>query len=318
MTTRTARAVLALALLTAACGGAGTTTSTTAAVATSTTEAASAFPVTIDTAAGPVTIEAMPQRIVSLSATATETLFAIRAGDQVVAADDTSNYPPQAPTTDLNGFTVTAESVAALEPDLVVFFFEPGDLGEGLAVLGIPAIWHPAANTVDDVATQIEQIGVATGHVAEAAVLVAEIETQLAAITAAVDEAATPPSSYYYELDQTYFSLTSTTFVGTLLSTLGLTSIADPADEEGFGYPQLSAEFIVEADPDLILLADTKCCGQDAQTVAERPGWSALSAVERGAIVLLDDDVASRWGPRIVDLVDQVADVLLSLETAGS
>jgi iron complex transport system substrate-binding protein len=316
MTLRTACRVLALALLVAACGDGGDGTTTTAAPTTSTT-APSAFPVTIETPGGKVTIETEPQRIVSLSATATETLFAIGAGGLVAAADDTSNYPEEAPATDLNGFTVTAESVAALDPDLVVYFFDPGDLADGLAALGIPAIHHPAPATIEDAYAQIEQLGAATGRLADAALLVSEMATELAEIEASVAEAGRD-LTYYYELDQNFYSLTSTTFVGTLLAGLGLASIADPADEDGIGYPQLSAEYILQEDPDLILLADAKCCGQDATTVAARPGWDVLTAVAGGGIVELDDDVASRWGPRIVDLLDVVADAVISLTGADA
>lgn len=330
MISKAARAALAIALFVAACGGGDAATSTsgapsTTAADTTTTSSVTTvtpgeagFPVTIETAAGPVTIAERPQRIVSLSATATEMLFAIGAGEQVVAADDTSDYPADAPATDLNGFTVTAEGVAAFEPDLVVYFFDPGDLAAGLEALGIPAIFHGAPATIDDVATQIEQMGAATGHLADAAAVVAQMSADLSGIAASVAEAGVPEATYYYELDQSYYSLTSATFVGTLLAELGLTSVADVADEAGTGYPQLSAELILEADPDLILLADTVCCAQSAATVAARPGWDTLTAVTAGAIVELDDAVASRWGPRVVDLVREVADALVSLQGADA
>jgi iron complex transport system substrate-binding protein len=116
-----------------------------------------------------------------------------------------------------------------------------------------------------------------------------------------------PALSYYYELDDTYFTATSRTFIGEAFALLGLRNIADPADDEGSGYPQLSAEYIVDADPELIFLADTKCCGVSAETVAERPGWSRIAAVEQEAVVELDDDVASRWGPRVVQLLQAAA-----------
>jgi len=89
---------------------------------------------------------------------------------------------------------------------------------------------------------------------------------------------------------------------------LGLVNIADAApDPDGFGYPQLSPEHIVSEDPDLVFLADTKCCGQNTATVADRPGWNTMRAVQRGTIVELDDDVASRWGPRVVEFMETVA-----------
>ena len=115
------------------------------------------------------------------------------------------------------------------------------------------------------------------------------------------------PLTYYHELDPTYFSATSKTFIGQVYSLLGLKNIADPADADGSGYPQLSAEAIIAANPDMVFLADTKCCQQTAQTVAARPGWNVITAVKDGGVVPLDDDIASRWGPRIVDYLRSVA-----------
>ena len=124
--------------------------------------------------------------------------------------------------------------------------------------------------------------------------------------------------TYYYELDDTYFTITSSTFIGEVLAPTGIGNIADTQDAEGFGYPQLTPEYIVGADPDLILLADTQCCGQSAATVAERPGWDTMAAVRMGRIVELDDDVASRWGPRIVELVEDFVEVILVATSADA
>ncbi|MFZ9402128.1 MAG: ABC transporter substrate-binding protein, partial [Ilumatobacteraceae bacterium] len=115
-----------------------------------------------------------------------------------------------------------------------------------------------------------------------------------------------------YELDPTPYTVTSNTFIGGVMASLGLLNIADGA-EEGNDYPQLSAEIIVERDPDIIFLADTKCCAQSAETVAARDGWGELKAVSTGSIVALDDDIASRWGPRLVNLVRTIADAIISL-----
>jgi iron complex transport system substrate-binding protein len=283
----------------------GPATTTTSVATTSTTEAPG-FPVAIETATGPVIISGQPRSIISLSATATEILFAIGAGDQVVAVDEFSDFPPEAPTTDLSGFTPNVEAIASYVPDLVILSFDPEGLVASLSSLDIPVIQHGAAVTIDDTYTQIEQLGAATGHVAEAAGLVAEMQT-------AIDElVATLPSStqgltYYHELDDTLFSVTSTTFIGQLYSLLGLVNIADGSDPDGFGYPQLSAEVIIAADPDFIFLADTICCGQNQSTVAARPGWETLQAVVGGRVIELDDAIASRWGPRVVDLLEIVA-----------
>jgi iron complex transport system substrate-binding protein len=268
-----------------------------------------AFPVTIDATNGEVTIVARPERIVSLSPTATEMLFAIRAGDQVEAVDDQSNYPPDAPMTDLSGFEPNVEAIVSYEPDLVVYSTEPGDLGTTLDDLGIPALQQPAATTLDDVYEQIEQLGLATGSVSEAEAVVERMRAQIRSIAASI-EPPSEPVTYYHELDDTYYSVTSSTFIGQLYSLVGLKNIADEAKGAGGGYPQLSAEYIVDADPDLIFLADTKCCGQSPRTVSKRPGWDRIAAVENGGVIPLDDDVASRWGPRVVDYLRRIAEAV--------
>jgi iron complex transport system substrate-binding protein len=307
--------LVSLLLVLAACGGDATTTTseattTTTAVTTATTTAApdQNFPATVTVANGEVVIPERPDAIVSLSATATEMLFAIGAGDQVVAVDSLSNHPPEAPVTDLAAFTPSAEAVASYSPDLVVISFDTNDLLAGLTQLDIPTLLMPAAATLDDVWAQFGALGAASGNIDETAEVVAAIQSDLDEVVAGTDlggEALT----YYYELDPSYFSVTSATFIGSLIGQIGLQNIADPADADGaaFGFPQLTAEFIIAADPDLILLADTLCCEQNAAAVAARPGWEAMKAVVDGGVVELNDDVASRWGPRIVDLLSQIA-----------
>jgi iron complex transport system substrate-binding protein len=263
------------------------------------------FPVTIDAANGDVTIAERPVRIVSLSPTATEMLFAIGADDQVQAVDDQSNYPSDAPMTDLSGFEPNVEAIVSYEPDLVVYSTEPGDLGAVLEGLGIPALQQPAAATLDDVYDQIDQLGVATGNVSEAGAVVEGMREEIRLIVASI-EPPSEPLTYYHELDDTYYTVTSSTFIGQLYSLVGLRNIADEAKGAGGGYPQLSAEYILDADPDLIFLADTKCCGQSPRTVAKRPGWARIAAVENGGVIPLDDDVASRWGPRVVDYLRRI------------
>src|SRR5690606_12972345 len=114
------------------------------------------------------------------------------------------------------------------------------------------------------------------------------------------------------------YSATSNTFVGELLGLAGLRSIADAADD-GSGFPQLSAEYVIDADPDLILLADTGAGGQTAESIAARPGWDQLTAVREGRVVELDPDLASRWGPRIVDLLASVVEAVEAIgEPAGA
>ena len=269
---------------------------------------AAAFPVTVHAANGTVKIATRPTAIVSLSATATEMLYAIGAGGQVKAVDLDSDYPAHAPHTQLDGNNPNVEAIAAYKPDLVVAAGEPKSVDAQLHALGIPVIDDPAAANLSQAYAQYVGLGKVTGHQTQASAEVAKIKRQIAQIVASVHKPA-HPQSYYYELDQTYYSETSDTFIGQVLGLLGLHSIADAAKGAAAsgGYPQLSDEYILKANPDYILLADTLCCGQSVSTVTARPGWTNLAAVKNGRIVALNDDIASRWGPRIVDLLSDVA-----------
>jgi iron complex transport system substrate-binding protein len=273
------------------------------------------YPVTVDTPSGELTIEERPTRIVSLSPTATEMLFAIGADDQVVAVDDQSNYPADAPTTDLSGYEPNLEAIASYEPDIVVYSTDPGDLGSSLEGLGIPSLLQPAATRLRDVYRQIDQLGLVTDHLSGSRDLTARMKEEIRTITVNVDDDG-PTLRFYHELDDTYYSITSSTFIGQLYTMVGLENIADQAKGAGGGYPQLSAEYIIDADPDLIFLADTKCCGQSASTVSDRPGWERIEAVEQGNVIALDDDVASRWGPRVVDYLRRIAQAVARVSEA--
>lgn len=248
-----------------------------------------------------------PERIVSLSPSATETLFAIGAGPQVIAVDSTSTYPERAPRTKLSGLTPDPEAIAASKPDLVIVTSDVNNLSAALAKTGVKTLVLPDAKTLDAAYDQFAQLGAATSHQAEGQDLARRTKADIDKLVADTPKAP-EPLSYYHELDQTYYSITSATFIGGLYHLFGLTNIADGSNPTAAGgYPQMSAEKIIQADPDLIFLADTKCCGQNAPTVAARPGWNTLSAVKNRRVVALDDDVASRWGPRIVDLARAVA-----------
>ncbi len=259
-----------------------------------------------------------PERIVSMSASATEMLFAIGAGDQVVAADSNSNFPEEAPTTDLSAFEPNVEAIATHDPDLVIVDGTDSELVAGLETLGIEVLAAPAAATLEDTYGQIAELGEVTGHAEEAAALVEEMRADIEAVLADVPER-DEPLTYYHELDSTLFTVTSGTFIGELYALAGLENVADATDPggESGGYPQLSAEYLIDADPDLVFLADTKCCGQTAETFAGRPGFAGMRAVADGNVVLLDDDIASRWGPRVVDLLEQIVAAAVDAD-AGS
>ena len=273
------------------------------------------YPVEVTDGLGAVTIESRPEAIVSLSPTATEIIFAIGAGDQVLAVDSLSNYPEDAPMDpDLSAWSPSVEAIIGMEPDLVVITSDPGDLVAGLNAAGIPVVTQFAVTDLDGVYAQIEQLGVVTDHVSEAAILVSRMQSDVDELIGSVPVYPIPPT-YYHELDDTLYSVTSQTFIGQIYSLLGLENVADPADDgSAYGYPQLSAEYLVEADPDFIFLADTKCCSVTAASVAERDGWGDLSAVLNGRVIELDDDIASRWGPRVVEYLRVVADAMAGAE----
>ena len=283
-------AVAAMAALAVAVAGASAGSSTPG-----------AFPVTIVASNGKVTVSKRPTRIVSLSPTATETLFAIGAGSQVVAVDDQSDYPKAAPKTSLSGFTPNVEAIANYRPDLVVIAYDPKGLSGALNRLGITVVHQDGAKSFKGAYQQIRQLGLVTGRESRAGRLVASMKARIAKIVAEAKKARRG-LTVYHELTPDLYSASSKTFVGQVYTTLGLRNIADAVpDSFGTGYPQLSSEYVVSTSPDLIVLADTVCCGEKPSTVAARPGWDRISAVRTGSIVRVHDSIASRWGPRLVD-----------------
>jgi len=273
----------------------------------STASSSGVFPVTVTASNGPVTIKAKPTRIVSVSASATSMIYDIGAGKQVVAVDKYSTDPPNAPRTALTGFETGAESYLTYKPDLVVLAQDPGGtIAHELAAAGVPALVLPAANTLADTYAQITLLGRATGHVSGASSEDASIKQQLTAIVRAVGTRG-KGVTYYQELDPTLYSATSHTFIGVLYGMLGMVNVADPAGGSGNDYPQLSAEFLVQANPQYVFLADSQCCGQSAATFGARPGFSAIRAVQQHHVFAIPDSVASEWGPRVVQFLQLVA-----------
>jgi cobalamin transport system substrate-binding protein len=259
---------------------------------------------------GPVTIKARPARIVSLAPTATEDLYAVGAGRQVVAVDADSDYPAQAPVTRLSGLSPNVEAIAKYRPDLVIASQDTGGLSAHLKKLGVPVLIEPAAASLDDAYTQIVQIGQATGHQAQAQRTVTAMKAQIAAD---VKRAGSGHQglTYYWELSaKPFYSVTSKTFIGQIVGLFGLKNVADAADKASDGgYPELSEEYIVAARPQVIFLADNEAAsgGQSPAVVAGRAGWGVIPAVKGHEIIGLNDDVASRWGPRLPQLVAQIA-----------
>ena len=276
------------------------------------------FPTTVAASNGSVTIKRMPNRIVSLDPTATEDLYAIGAGTQVVAVDQDSDFPPGVPVTSLSGLTPNIEAIAKYNPSLVIASQNSGGLVTGLAKLGVPVLIEPAVATLSAVYQQIEQIGRATGHYNQSTEVVRNMREE---INDSVQQAGARyrGRTYYWEMsDDPYYSATSATFIGHVLDMFGLKNIADAAGKPADGgYPELSQEYIVTAKPKLIFLADNMPAdgGQTPAIVAKRPGWAGIPAVADHAVFGLNDDIASRWGPRLPSLVNEIANALASVKS---
>lgn len=255
-----------------------------------------------------------PERIVSLSPTATEDLFAIGAGEDVVAVDEQSDFPPQVPQTELSGFQPNVEAIADYEPDLVVASAEGTEAAvRDLRKLGVEVLVQPAATTLGQAYDQIRELGRITGHEAEADAVVEEMRGRIAA--AIGDAPGGDGLRVYHELSPDYFSADSSTFIGRIYGRFGLDNVADGAAAAGSGgYPQLSAEHIVNSNPDLIVLADVECCGQSPATVRSRDGWSSVAALGNGGLIAIEDDIASRWGPRAPVFAERVAAAIAAVQ----
>ena len=311
MTKRTTTVISAVLLAMVMVSAAACSSASTSATGTTTRTVSPGFPVSLHAANGTVHIEDRPSAIVSMSPTATEMLYAIGAGDQVKAVNKDSDYPPGVPTTSLDPTNPNVEAIVAEHPDLVIVAGDPTDITSRLDSFGVPVLSLPAVSSLSGTYHQIQQLGMATGHESAAETEVSSLRSQVATIVAGTPKP-TPAATYYYELDPTYYSVTSSTFIGSVLGLLGLKSVANAASTAADdGYPQLSAEFIVKANPDFIFLADTKCCGASPTSVAARPGWGQMTAVVKHQVVPLDDDIASRWGPRIVELMRTVSQALI-------
>jgi iron complex transport system substrate-binding protein len=285
---------------------------TTTSLPTPTTAPATTVPPDPQASAAPIatTVPKPPAKaVVSLSPTATETLFALGAGGLVKAVDNLSSYPLSAPRTDITSAAPDIDKLMAFEPDLVVLSEDTASTAAALAARSINVLTQPPAASLDDSYAQIRQLGAAIGKSAEAEQLVAGMKAKIAEI---VSKTPPTPLRYYHERTDQFASVTSASFLGQLYGLLNLRSIADAGAPPGAKDATLSAQAIIDANPDLIVLADTKCCRQTSDTLRARPGWGALTAVTTNTVVIVDDDLASRWGPRIVDLLQAISGRLLA------
>ncbi len=303
--------LLVLALLVGACTGAAPASPSlvpTAAPPSATpTPTAVATPLTIhDDAGRSVTFTAAPKRIVTAAPSATELAFALGLGDEVVAVDKYSNYPPEASSKPSIGSYIDPdlESIVGAGPDLVlVTDVHLAKLVPALEARQIPTVVM-SAKDIEGVYADLLLLGRISGQLEQAEALVDQLRARVARVEQAV--AGATPVRAFYEIDPTLYTAGPGTFIDDVIRRAGGINIAAGATT---AYPQLSAEEVIRADPEVIILAD-QGAGVSPDAVRARQGWSKVSAVVNNRLVVLDPDIASRPGPRIVDALEQVAHIL--------
>ena len=247
-------------------------------------------------------------KIISLSPSATEDLFAIGAGAQVIAVDPLSNFPAKAPTSKLDAFNPNVEAIAAYKPDLVILnsgATKATSIKSALQKLKIRVYFETAPTDMNGAYKEISDLGSLTGRTLQAQSLVRSMKMEIKKAIASAKKKSS--ISFYHELDDTLYSVTSETFIGKVYKDFNLVNIADAAaSADSYGYPQLTPEYIVQANPALIFLSDAQY-GTGATIVGSRPGWASIKAITSGKVLALPDDIPSRWGPRLVDFYQFVA-----------
>ncbi len=246
--------------------------------------------------------ETKPIRIVSLSPSLTEILFAIGAGPQVVAVDSHSNYPLGTPITSLSALEPNMEAIAAFYPDLVLLSYDIGDLVKGLNTIGIETMLLPAAGNFDEIIHQINKLGEKTGKQDQAEKISADMQSRLTYLINIME--GEKSLKVYHEIDENYYSASSSSFIGSIYKRLNMTNIADKADIEGNGYPKLSPEYILLSNPEMMVIPSRD--PKYIQKVKNRPGWLTIDAIKKDRLLILDPDIASRWGPRVIEFATEI------------
>lgn len=272
------------------------------------------YPIAVTVDSIKTTISKEPKRIISLSPSATEILFGIGAGKQVLAVDANSNFPASAPISKLDGFTPNVEAIAAYKPDLVILQSSAGKANKVAAQLGalkIAVLMEVTPKNLKDVFAEMSLDGRLTNHTASTLKLEKSMQSRIS--SAMKNANSTKSYTFFHELDNTGYSATSSTFIGQVYKSFGLTNIADAAaTADTSGYPQLSPEATIGANPDLVFLADAQY-GESPSTFGTRPGFSVLTAVKNNHVFALPSDISSRWGPRIVNFYQLISTAVKSL-----
>ena len=260
-----------------------------------------------------VQLQGTPQRIVSLAPSNTEILFAVGAGKQVVGRDSFSDYPPEAKSLkDIGGSMgkYDTEAIVALHPDLVLAGeINTPELVNSLQQLGLTVYYLPNPTTLEGMFANLEMVGQLTGHSSAAVTLVNSLKKRVAAVDAKIIPLNYAPT-VYYELDATDptkpYTAGPGTFVDLLIARAGGVNIGKGLTSS---WAQISLEQLVVSNPSIIILGDS-AYGTTVDSVKQRPGWGGLAAVKNGQVYPFDDNLVSRPGPRLVDGLEALAELL--------
>ena len=260
-----------------------------------------------------IELEGYPQAIVSLSASTTEILFAIGAGDQVVGRDEYSVYPDAALEVTSVGAMwdeLPTEAILALEPDLVVAAqIISEDQVQALRDLGLNVYWQANPYTYEELWENLRDFARLTGHESETEAMIKDLDARVKAVLEKVATATERPS-VFYELDATDpsnpWTTGSGTFIDYIIREAGGTNAASALEGD---YAQISAEELIAVNPDIILLADAPY-GTTAESVTERPGWDVITAVKDNAMYPIDPNTMSVPGPRLVEALEVTAQLV--------
>ena len=309
----TAIALIAV-LLFAACTGGNAATATPAeqptaaptAAPTATAEPTPAPVVVTDSDGFELTFEGAPSRIISFSPGATEILFAIGAGDRVVAVDEWANYPAETENLErVKYIDPDPERVLSLNPDLVLMATAQQPQVEQFRSLGLTVLFNLEPDSLQGVLDNILLLGLITGHTQEAETLVTRMQIRIAIVEDVIADIDEGPR-VFYELSDGLYTAAPDTFIGGTLTLLKAQNVAAGAE---MPFPALTAEALVEANPQVILLADA-VWGASLETVSARPGWDVIDAVVNERVYAVDPDTGNRPGPRIVDSIEEIAALL--------
>jgi iron complex transport system substrate-binding protein len=313
----TSRSILLLALILAACGSpvaealpepqvqVAQATATLAPVVTSVD--------LVDGLGRSVHLDAPAARVISLAPSNTELLFAVGAGSQVVGRDPYSDYPSQAASVADIGDTfveLNTEVITSLEPDLVLAAgITPPEQVAQLEQLGITVYWLANPNDLEGLYTNLSIVGQLTGHQEDASVAVDALRARAEAVLVALADVTERPT-VFYEVDgltdpNAPYTAGAGTFIDLIINLAGGENVAGSLPN----YAQMSVEDLLVQNPDWILLGDA-LYGATPESVAARAGWGSLAAVQSGQVVAFDDNLMSRPGPRLIDGLEQLAQLL--------